>query len=144
MNPTQHSSGLPPSIVISSRDLARLEALLESPALKRHPAAIALSEELARAQILSPEQMPAGVVTMHSQVQCVDELHGEQHTLTLVYPHEADASRSHISVLAPVGSALLGLSVGQTIDWQTPQGRPLRLRASAIHYQPEAAGNFQR
>jgi regulator of nucleoside diphosphate kinase len=144
MSSTHHSSGLPPSIVISCRDLARLEALLESPALKRHPAAIALSEELGRAQILDPDQMPAGVVTMHSQVECVDELHGEHHNLTLVYPHEADTSRGHVSVLAPVGSALLGLSVGQTIDWQAPSGRPLRLRATAIHYQPEAAGHFLR
>jgi len=141
---TQHQSGLPPSIVVSSRDLARLEALLESPALSRHPAAIALSAELGRAQVLPPEQMPPGVVTMHSRVDCIDERHDEPHTLTLVYPHEADVERSRVSVLAPVGSALLGLSVGQTIDWQAPGGRPLRLRVRAVHYQPEAAGDFHR
>ena len=137
-------SGLPPSITVSSRDLARLEALIDSPALSRHPAAVALSQELERAQVLPPEQIPAGIVTMHSRVDCVDELHDEKHSLTLVYPHEADFDKGHVSVLAPVGSALLGLSVGQTIDWTAPGGRQLRLRVTAVHYQPEAAGDFNR
>ncbi|HBK45241.1 MAG TPA: nucleoside diphosphate kinase regulator [Xanthomonadaceae bacterium] len=141
---SSHHSGLPPSIVVSSRDLARLEAMLESPALSRHPAAIALSDELGRARIVAPEQMPEGVVTMHSRVECEDELQHELHTLTLVYPHEADVERGRVSVLAPVGSALLGLSVGQSIDWQAPAGRNLRLRVTAVHYQPEAAGDFHR
>ena len=144
MDASLHNSGLPPSITVSSRDLARLEAMLDSPALSRHPAAIALTEELNRATILPPEQMPADVVTMHSQVDCEDELHGERHSLTLVYPDEADATRHHVSVLAPVGSALLGLSVGQTIDWTASSGRTLRLRVTAIHYQPESAGDFHR
>ena len=133
-------SGLPPSITFSSRDLARLEALIDSPALSRHPAAVALSQELERAQVLPPEQIPAGIVTMHSRVDCVDELHDEKHSLTLVYPHEADFDKGHVSVLAPVGSALLGLSVGQSIDWVAPGGRQLRLRVTAVHNQPEATG----
>ena len=150
----EHHSGLPPStaaapstqppIIISSRDLARLEALLESPALSRLPAAIALSAELGRAQVLPPEQIPPGIVTLHSRVDCIDELRDEPHHLTPVYPHEADVERGRVSVLAPVGSALLGLAVGQSIDWQAPGGRPLRLRVSAVHYQPEAAGDFHR
>lgn len=142
-NPNSHS-GLPQSITVSSRDLNRLEALLESPALSRHPAAIALSEELGRATVLPPEQMPADVVTMHSRVDCIDDVHGDQHSLTLVYPNEADSEKQRVSILAPVGSALLGLSLGQSIDWQAPQGRLLRLRVTAIHYQPEAAGDYHR
>ncbi len=138
------NSGLPPSIVVSSRDMARLEAMLESPALSRHPAAIALSQELYRAQVLAPDEVPEGIVTMHSRVECVDELHDEKHSLTLVYPHEADFDKGRVSVLAPVGSALLGLSVGQTIDWTAPGGRQLRLRVTAIHYQPEASGDLHR
>lgn len=138
------NSGLPPSIVVSSRDMARLEAMLESPALSRHPAAIALSQELNRAQVLAPDEVPEGIVTMHSRVECVDELHDEKHSLTLVYPHEADFDKGRVSVLAPVGSALLGLSVGQTIDWTAPGGRQLRLRVTAIHYQPEASGDLHR
>ncbi|MGV8961231.1 nucleoside diphosphate kinase regulator [Stenotrophomonas sp. YIM B06876] len=138
------NSGLPPSIIVSSRDMARLEAMLESPALSRHPAAVALSQELYRAQVLPPEEVPEGIVTMHSRVECVDELHDEKHSLTLVYPHEADFDKGRVSVLAPVGSALLGLSLGQTIDWTAPGGRQLRLRVTAIHYQPEAAGDIHR
>ncbi|WP_293707661.1 MULTISPECIES: nucleoside diphosphate kinase regulator [unclassified Stenotrophomonas] len=140
---TSHS-GLPPSIIVSTRDIARLEALLDSPALSRHPAAVALAQELERAQVLPPEEIPAGIVTMHSRVDCEDELHNEKHSLTLVYPHEADFDKGRVSVLAPVGSALLGLSVGQTIDWTAPGGRKLRLRVTAVHYQPEAAGDFHR
>ncbi len=140
---TSHS-GLPPSIIVSTRDMARLEALLDSPALSRHPAAVALAQELERAQVLPPEEIPAGIVTMHSRVDCEDELHNEKHSLTLVYPHEADFDKGRVSVLAPVGSALLGLSVGQTIDWTAPGGRKLRLRVTAVHYQPEAAGDFHR
>jgi len=137
-------SGLPPSIVVSTRDMARLEALLDSPALSRHPAAVALAQELERAQVLPPEEIPEGIVTMHSRVDCEDELHDEKHSLTLVYPHEADFDKGRVSILAPVGSALLGLSVGQTIDWTAPGGRQLRLRVTAVHYQPEAAGDFHR
>ncbi len=147
--PTLHASGLPPSaiapaIVVSSRDFGRLEKLLDSPALRRHPAAIALMEELDRAEVLSPEQIPEDVVTMHSTVECEDEITGDRHTLTLVYPNEANVDSGHVSILAPVGSALLGLSHGQSIDWAAPNGRKLRLRVTAIHYQPEASGDLNR
>lgn len=142
--PTRPASGLPPSLIISSRDLARLEALLDSPVLGRHPAALALMDELNRAEVLPPERMPADVVTMHSRVECQDIASGEDHVLTLVYPNEADVARGHVSVLAPVGSALLGLSVGQSIDWTAPGGRPLKLRVKAVQYQPEAAGDRHR
>lgn len=140
----QSASGLPPSLIISNRDMARLEALLDSPVLSRHPAALALMDELNRAEVLPPEQMPADVVTMHSQVECEDVSSGEKHVLTLVYPNEADVEKGRVSVLAPVGSALLGLSVGQTIDWQAPGGRPLKLQVKTVRYQPEAAGDLHR
>ena len=81
---------------------------------------------------------------MHSRVECEEELSGEHHTLTLVYPNEANVDSGRISILAPVGSALLGLSQGQSIDWTAPDGRPLRLHVTAVHYQPEASGDFNR
>ena len=140
----QPTSGLPPSLIISSRDLARLEALLDSPVLSRHPAAIALMDELNRAEVLPPERVPADVVTMHSRVECEDIATGEDHVLTLVYPNEADVEKGRDSVLAPVGSALLGLSVGQSIEWEAPGGRTLKLRVRSVRYQPEAAGDFHR
>ena len=133
----QPTSGLPPSLIISSRDLARLEALLDSPVLSRHPAAIALMDELNRAEVVPPEQVPPDVVTMHSQVECEDVASGEEHVLTLVYPNEADVEKGHVSVLAPVGSALLGLSVGQAIAWPVPGGKTIQVRVLGISYQPE-------
>ena len=126
------NSGLPPSIIVSAHDLARLDAMLESPTHARNPAAAALADELNRAQILEPDQVPADTVTMHSTVECEDELSGDTHSLTLVYPHEADFDQGRVSVLAPVGSALLGLTCGQSIDWTAPGGRPLRLRVRRV------------
>ena len=122
----------PPPITVSSRDLARLEALLESPAGRAAAGAEALAAELLRANVVAPEDMPADVVAMDSTVDCIDELSGESHALTLVWPRDADADTGKVSVLAPVGSALLGLSVGQSIDWRTPAGRPLRLRVTGL------------
>ncbi len=80
----------------------------------------------------------------HSRIECEDPLHGERQTLTLVHRHEADVQHGRICVLAPVGSALGGLSVGQRIDWRTPDGRDLRMRAAAVHDQPTAAGDIPR
>jgi hypothetical protein len=99
------TSGLPPSaiappIIVSSRDFNRLEQLLDSPALRRHPAAVALTEELNRAEVVPPEKIPAGVVTMHSTVECEDEITSDRHTLTLVYPNEANVGTGHVSILA--------------------------------------------
>lgn len=136
---TQHTSGLPPSLIVSSRDFDRLEAMLESPALRQQPAAIALMDELNRAEVLPPEQIPETVITMHSTVDFIDEVTGEHHHLTLVYPNEADVEKGYVSVLAPVGSALLGLSLGQTIHWEAPGARHLQLRVTGIRYQPEAS-----
>ena len=131
-----------PPITLSSLDLARLESLLEAPVHRNLPAATALAGEIARATILAPDRMPADVVTMNSQIVCVDEVSGDTYPITLVYPRDADAAQGKVSVLAPVGSALLGLSLGQQIDWQAPGGRPLRVRVTAINYQPEAAGDL--
>lgn len=136
-------NALPP-ITVSSRDLARLEAMLDAPALRNLPAALALGEELARATVVEPAQMPADVVSMNSTITCLDEGSGESHLLTLAYPHEADADAGKVSVLAPVGSALLGLAVGQHIHWAMPGGRTLRLKVTSVRYQPEAAGDFDR
>ncbi|MDR1076679.1 MAG: nucleoside diphosphate kinase regulator [Xanthomonadaceae bacterium] len=140
---SSQSSGRPsPPITISTLDMARLESLLDAPGVNQQPAALALVDELNRAEVLPPEQMPNNIVTMRSRVECMDTLTGESHILTLVYPNEADADQGKISVLAPVGCALLGLTIGQTIDWNAPGGRKLRLRVDAIRYQPEAAGDL--
>ncbi len=132
------SSGLPPSIIVSSHDMDRLDAMLESPAVSQTPAGIALAEELNRATVVAPDQVPEGTVMMHSRVECEDGLQNEKYVLTLVYPREADVEQGKVSILAPVGTALLGLSIGQTMDWVAPGGRKLRLRVTAVHHQPHA------
>lgn len=129
---------LPPPITVSSLDVSRLEPLLEDLADK---AGARLEEELLRATVVAPAAMPADVVTMNSRVRCQEVLSGREWAVTLVYPRDAGKPGS-VSVLAPVGAALLGLSVGQTIDWPGPNGRTLRLSILEIEYQPEAAGDF--
>lgn len=129
---------LSPSIIITRADLQRLERLLDS-LDEFDPTAEALERELGRAEVVSSGEVPPGVVTMNSSVHCRDEASGRDYHLTLVYPHEA-GGEGRVSVLAPVGCALLGLSVGQQIDWAVPGGRKLQLSLLAVEYQPEAAG----
>ena len=114
-----------PPILISTRDLARLEQLLETQPAAACAGLEALEAELSRAEIVSPEQMPADVVTMNATV-CFQLAGASQpFTLTLVYPDEMDNSQDRLSILAPVGSALLGLRKGDTIRWPGPGGKPL-------------------
>lgn len=134
-------SALPP-ITVTDRDLARLEALLDSPAAAGSPVAAALGAELARASVVPAADVPADIVTMNSEVTCVDETGGREHRVVLVYPPDADPAAGRVSVLTPVGSALLGLAVGQVIDWTGPGGKPLRVRVTGVRWQPEAHGRF--
>jgi regulator of nucleoside diphosphate kinase len=78
---------------------------------------------------------------MNSVVRFADEESGKESEVTLVFPGSADVEKQRISVLAPIGSALLGLSVGDSIDWPLPDARTRRLRVVAVTYQPEAAGD---
>ena len=132
------------AIVISSLDLQRIEELLELPAHQDSAGASSLRAELSRANILEPGEMPGDVVTMNSMATVVDETSGETRELTLVYPRDADGAANKISILAPVGSAILGLRIGQSIDWKVPGGRALRMRITGISYQPEASGQLHR
>ena len=98
---------------------------------------------LARAQVVGHDEVPAGVVTMNSRVHCREEASGKDYHLTLVYPEDA-GGEGKVSILAPVGCALLGLSVGQHIDWPAPGGKQLKLTLLEVEYQPEAAGEYDR
>jgi regulator of nucleoside diphosphate kinase len=91
-----------------------------------------LEAELDRADVLLAAEVPDDVVTMYSRVRYLDETTGERRSVTLVYPDETDVERGRISVLAPVGSALLGLSEGQSIDWEFPRGARRRLRVEEV------------
>ncbi|HNR92110.1 MAG TPA: nucleoside diphosphate kinase regulator [Dokdonella sp.] len=129
-----------PPLIMSARDVRRLEALLAHAGDNLPASAKRLEDEIVRADVREPEAIPPDVVTMNSIVECRDESSGEVRVLRLVYPHEADMSLGHVSVLAPVGAALLGLSVGQSIEWPLPGGRATRLTATRILYQPEEKG----
>ena len=133
---SQPQSGLPPStspaIRLRSRDLARLDALLDIPLYRQHPGAPALQRELDRADLLPDNDAAPPVVGLYARVRCIDDASGAHHDLTLVLPHEADVDAGRVSVLAPVGTALLGLTTGQRIDWSTAGGRVLRLRVLDI------------
>jgi regulator of nucleoside diphosphate kinase len=128
-----------PRITLSRFDFERLERLLEK--VGRRPDLDALREELERAEIVAPAQVPPTLVTMNSVVRFVDDESRRESEVALVFPARADTEKNRISVLAPVGSALLGLSVGDSIDWPLPNGRTRRLRVVGVTYQPEAAGD---
>ncbi|MBU1861364.1 MAG: nucleoside diphosphate kinase regulator [Gammaproteobacteria bacterium] len=132
----------PSSLTITRLDLQRLEHLLDS-LDDFGPNAVALQAELDRADVVGHDEVPAGVVSMNSRVHCREESSGKDYHLTLVYPQDA-GGEGCVSVLAPVGTALLGLSVGQHIDWVTPSGKVLKLTLLAVEYQPEAAGEYNR
>lgn len=139
------NSALPQGkIQVTSYDMNRLFAMAEQ--MRRRgeevPATLdQLEEELARCAEVSQETVPADVVTMNSKVTLKDLTSGKEITCTLVFPEDADASQNRISVLAPLGMAILGYRVGDRISWKMPSGVH-ELQIEAIHYQPEAAGNY--
>ncbi|WP_395825591.1 nucleoside diphosphate kinase regulator [Collimonas sp.] len=130
-----------PPITISSFDLERIEQLLGSAAYRKLPGVDALQNELRRATVVDPEKIPPDVITMNSAIRFVDDVTNTEYGMTLAYPSPSNPPDA-VSIMAPVGSALLGLSVGQSISWQGPGGRPLQLRILAVTYQPEANGEF--
>jgi regulator of nucleoside diphosphate kinase len=133
-----------PQITLSSLDLDRIEALLAVVPASAFPGKADLQAELDRADVVEPAQMPANVVTMNSTVQFeILESH-QQCQLTLVYPRDIDGSADRVSIFAPVGSALLGLSVGDELAWPGPGGKTMTVRVTGIIYQPESAGDLHR
>lgn len=128
-----------PDIVISDRDAEKLDTLLSQVSLKDFPGKANLEQELDRANIVPSSQIPADVVTMNSKVRFKDVTTGKSFTKSLVYPKNAGQDDA-ISVLAPMGSALLGLSVGQEISWPKPGGGQMQVEIEEILYQPERDG----
>lgn len=133
-------------IVITEFDQNRLRNLLEG--VKRWNARDRthvdhLEAELDRAHVVVPVDVPSDVVTMNSEVAVRDMDSNEEMTFAVVFPSEADVNRQKISILAPIGTAVLGYRVGDTIDWKVP-GRTRRLKIERVLFQPEAAGQFDR
>ncbi|OPZ75121.1 MAG: Regulator of nucleoside diphosphate kinase [Firmicutes bacterium ADurb.Bin456] len=100
-----------------------------------------LEQELSRAQVVATSEIPHEVITMNSKVLLKDLDSGEEMIYTLVYPADANLMEDKISVLAPVGMAILGFRMGDVVDWKVPDGL-VRLKVEKILYQPEAAGNY--
>jgi regulator of nucleoside diphosphate kinase len=121
-------------LVISLDDYVRLRELVGE-----HD----LSDELDRAIVIPSDRIPNNIVTMNSRLIYLDESTGMSREVELVYPGEADPVAGRVSVLAPVGCALLGLSAGQSIDWSLPGGRVHRLRVERILSQPESLDGNQ-
>jgi len=133
-------------IVITKFDKERLEELLAvAEEFSDHGREYlhALRAELAVATVVSPEAVPQDVVTMNSKVVLRDVDTSEEMTYSLTFPKNADVDAGYISILAPVGTAILGYTEGDVIEWPVPSGMR-RIRIEKILYQPEAAGDFYR
>lgn len=121
-------------LIISKLDYTNLLTLIEK--TENTNAADALDEEISRANVVELKDLPANTVTMNSLVTFSDVDSAEEKTVQLVYPQDADINQAKISVLSPVGSALIGLSIGGTIEWPVPQGKVRRLKVIAVQ-QPQ-------
>ena len=132
------------TIQVTSFDMSRLFAMAEQ-LRKRGAVDVAvidkLEEELARSTEVAQDAVSKDVVTMNSRLTLKDLTSGKEITCTLVFPQDADAEENRVSILAPLGMAILGYRVGDTISWPMPHGER-ELRIESIHYQPEAAGDL--
>jgi regulator of nucleoside diphosphate kinase len=128
------------SILVTDQDFERLSLLIQHSESKT---AGLLEEELARATVVPQREIPQDIVTMNSTIRFTNEENGKESEVTLVFPKDADVTNGQVSVLAPVGMALIGLKVGQSIEWPMPTG-PRKLKVVRILYQPEAAGHWHR
>lgn len=121
-----------PPITLTTKDYDYLEELLDLPKYRSIPARQDLIDELKRADIVEQSEIGPDIVTLNSTIRFVDDKSQEQYEMMLVSPEEADSGKKRISVLAPVGIALLGLSVGQTIQWEVPGGQGALLRVLEV------------
>ncbi len=131
-------------VFITATDRQRLSDMVETALAGKNRDTLFLKElarELATAETIDPKAVPANVVTMNSRVVVRDVETGEISEYTLVFPEKADVSQGRLSVVSPIGTAILGYAKGDTITWQTPGG-PRQIRIEEIPYQPEAAGDF--
>jgi regulator of nucleoside diphosphate kinase len=133
------------NIYITELDRQRLEKLIElaeqRDGMANYEYLRKLEQELERAETVAPSDVPADVTTMRSKVRVRDLDSGEELVYTLVFPTEADSGNGKISVLAPIGTAMLGYRVGSRIEWQVPSG-VRRIKVEELLYQPEAAGDL--
>jgi len=132
------------AIYVTDYDMERLRKLLEGTkkwSQRDREYLEKLEEELDRAIVVPSKDIPGDVVTMNAQIR-VRDLDSEKETiLRLVFPVDADYEQGRVSILAPIGTALIGYRAGDTVEWKVPAGVK-RLRIAAVLYQPEAAGDY--
>ncbi len=132
------------TIFITDYDLKRLKDMLDVAKEFKYRGRDDLKDlevELNRAYLLASRDIPRDVITMNSKTVLIDIDSGEEMTYTLVFPRDADVDQGNISILAPIGTAMLGYSVGDTFEWKVPAGLR-RLKVKKILYQPEASGDY--
>lgn len=128
----QKKPGPKPRITLSRTDHDRLLGLAEAMETRDPKFSETMIAELERANVVEDKALPSKVVRMGSTVTYTAD-DGEPQTVTLVFPVEADIEKGKISVTTPVGTALIGLSVGQSIDWTDRSGKSHRLKVVATH-----------
>lgn len=133
-----------PTILVSWLDMDRLDRLLDALPAAQARARDALLDELGRARLAEPWEMPPDVVTMNSRVRFSFDGAEPVVTMTLTYPKDMNGGAGQLSILTPVGTALLGLSVADTISWERPDGGLFELTVHGIEYQPEREGVYHR
>jgi regulator of nucleoside diphosphate kinase len=132
MDETMTSQNAKPPIILSAGDYERLSALTRLASNRMPSLAEELSEEIERARVLARGRHPQSNVSMNSQVKFRDDTTGKIQCVTLVYPEEVDLSQRKISVLTPVGTALIGLGVDNSISWKTPSGETRKLTVLSV------------
>jgi regulator of nucleoside diphosphate kinase len=128
------------TVYITEADMKRLHLLIESIKNTRDDVR-ALQAELEHACVVTPADVPPDVVTMNSKARLRDLETGEEMIFTLVFPGNTNIENDRISVVAPIGTAMLGQRVGDELEWEVPAGF-VRLRVEEVLYQPEAAGDY--
>ena len=132
---------LKPQIIVSSQDLHRLETMLEHQS-KLTATMAHLEDELARAEVVEPQQVPHNVVSMSAKVLVLIAPSTEPKEIHLVYPHDFRGDAGQVNVLAPIGAAILGLAEGQEIEWPQPDGHLMQVKIIKVLYQPEREGDY--
>lgn len=133
-----------PNIILSALDVERIEKLLDNTPGIHETIEDNLIDEIERGDVVSVEDVPANVVTMNSTVSFSISSTQETFSLTLVYPKDMTADGQTISILTPVGSALLGLKEGDKIEWPNANDKTVQVFVDKILYQPERSGDYHR
>jgi regulator of nucleoside diphosphate kinase len=133
------------TIYITNFDLMRLEDVLAVAYefdYRNREDLEKLDNELANAKLVESKDVPPDVVTMNSRVQVLHMDTNETREYILVFPREADIDKGKLSIISPIGTALIGYSEGDEIEWHVPAG-VRRIKIQKVLYQPEASGHFE-